>query len=59
MADKMKQMPGGTSDPLPNNFSGALSAAAKTTAPKIDGAEAGGNATGPGLSNQRGKQGNG
>ena len=56
---KEKQAPGGTSDPLPNNFSGALSSAAKSGAPKIDGAEAGGNATGPGLSNQRGQQGNG
>ena len=56
MADKMKQMPGGDSDPLPNNFTGALSAAAKARAPKINGAESGGNATGPALSNQRGQQ---
>ena len=46
MADKMKQAPGGDADPLPNNFSGKHSFGRKN-APKIDGAEAGGNATGP------------
>lgn len=45
MAD-MKQAPGGDAKPLPNNFSGALSSAAKKNAPKVSGAGSL-NATGP------------
>ena len=57
MADKNKQMPGGDSDKLPNNWGDTWSRS-KSNAPKISGS-GGGNATGPELSNQRGKQGNG
>ena len=48
------QHPGGTSDPLPNNF-GTNWSRSKSSAPKISGS-GGGNATGPELSNQRGQQ---
>ena len=58
MADKMRQAPGGTSDPLPNNFSAKHSFGRKN-APKINGAESQGNATGPALKHQRGQQGRG
>ena len=49
-----KQHPGGDAKPLPNNFSGSLSSAAKKMAPKV----------GPytpqtSQSNKRGNQGNG
>jgi hypothetical protein len=51
---KDKQATGGDAKPLPNNFSGALSSAAKKMAPKV----------GPytpqtSQSNKRGQQGNG
>jgi hypothetical protein len=49
-----KQAPGGTSDPLPNNFGNSMSRS-KSDAPKIDGAGSS-NATGPDLSNNRGQQ---
>ena len=58
MADKRSQMPGGDADPLPNNFSGKASFGRKN-APKIDGAESQGNATGPALKHERGQQGRG
>jgi hypothetical protein len=51
---KEKQRPGGDSDQLPNNFGSGFSRS-KSNAPKISGS-GGGNATGPELSNQRGKQ---
>lgn len=55
-----KQHPGGDTDPLPNNFSGSFTGSMrKSNAPKVDGAESSGNATGPALTNQKGKQGNG
>jgi hypothetical protein len=54
-----KQAPGGDTQDLPANFSGALSSAAKETAPSIQGSQKGGNATGPALTENRGKQGQG
>ena len=60
MAEKNSQAPGGTSDPLPNNFSARWTGSMRdSTGPKISGSESGGNATGPALSNKRGQQQNG
>ncbi len=60
MPDQMKQKPGGDAKPLPDNFSGSFTGSMrKSNAPKISNAEAGGNATGPGLTHQRGQQGRG
>jgi hypothetical protein len=56
MSDK-KQDTG--SDKLPNNFNdGSGYSRSKSNAPKISGSS-GGNATGPALTENRGKQGNG
>lgn len=57
MSEK-NQAPGGTTDPLPNNFNSGGYSRSKSNAPKISGA-GGGNATGPALSEKRGQQGNG
>lgn len=57
MMSKDKQHPGGTSDPLPNNW-GMNWGRSKSNAPKISGAS-GGNATGPELSDKKGQQGKG
>ena len=51
-----KQATGGDANPLPNNFSGKASFGRKV-APKMGGAETMGNATGPKLTHNRGKQG--
>lgn len=52
------QAPGGDSDPLPNNFNANFtSSMRKSNAGKISGAESGGNATGPRLTEDRGKDG--
>lgn len=53
-----KQATGGDANPLPNNFS-AKNSFGRKNAPKIGGAESGGNATGPKLTENRGKQGQG
>lgn len=55
---KGNQATGGDARPLPNNFSAKASFGRKN-APKISGAESSGNATGPKLTQNRGKQGRG
>ena len=53
-----KQETGGSADPLPNNFNSGGYSRSKSNAPKIGNAS-GGNATGPALTENKGKQGNG
>jgi len=56
---KKSQAPGGDVRPLPNNFSGSFTGSMRKSSPGKIGGAGGGNATGPELKHQRGKQGRG
>lgn len=53
-----KQRTGGDAKPLENSFTTGGYSRSKSNAPKISGT-GGGNVTGPAITNQKGKQGNG